>query len=165
VKFELQHRFDAGIEEVANTILDRDYQESLDPIGPLKSRTLISQEEQGGRVTRKVRCLLNIEFAGLAKGILGAADPAWIEEAIWFPEEMTWRWKVTPEVAANILSAGGTLQLFAEEKETSRVVSGEVRVHVPFVGGAVERSIVESVTKVYDKEADRLSRWLQDRPG
>jgi Protein of unknown function (DUF2505) len=163
VKFELRHRFDAPIEDVTKTILDRDYQESLDPIGPLKSRTLISQVEEGGIVVRKVRCVLNLEFAGPAKAILGSADPAWIEESTWFPQEMAWRWKVIPEVVANILSANGALQLIEEGEATSRLVSGDVRVRVPFVGKAVERSIVEGVTKVYDEEAERLTHWLQDQ--
>jgi Protein of unknown function (DUF2505) len=161
VKFELLHTFDAPIQAVTTTILDRAYQESLDPIGPLKSRTLLSQEERDGRVVRKVRCVLDLEFAGPAKSILGSADPAWIEESVWFPEETAWKWEVIPEVAASILSASGALQLFTEGDATRRVVSGDVTVGVPFLGRAVERSIVEGVTKVYDEEAERLTAWLQ----
>jgi hypothetical protein len=160
VKFELQHHFDASPSEVAGTILDRRYQESLDPIGPLKSRTLLSQDERDGHIVRSVRCVLDKTFAGPAKGILGSSDPAWVEESIWFPAEMTWRWTVVPEVAAAILSATGAMALFPDGEATSRIVSGDVKVNVPFFGGRVEHAIVDGVTKVYDEEAKRLTRWL-----
>jgi hypothetical protein len=104
--------------------------------------------------------VLDKTFAGPAKGILGSADPAWVEESIWFPEEMAWRWAVTPEVAASILSAKGEMALFRDGEGTRRTVSGDVKVNVPFFGGKVERSIVDGVTKVYDEEAERLTRWL-----
>jgi hypothetical protein len=160
VKFELQHHFDAPPAAVAHAILDRRYQESLDPIGPLKSRTLLSQEERAGQIVRSVRCVLDKTFAGPAKGILGSADPAWVEESIWFPAEMTWRWTVVPEVAASILSAKGAMALFPDGVATLRIVSGDVNVNIPFFGGNVAHAIVAGVSKVYDEEAERLTRWL-----
>jgi Protein of unknown function (DUF2505) len=160
VEFELRHHFEASTQVVARTILDQSYQESLDPIGPLKSRKLLSQQDNQGIVVRKVRCVLDVDFAGAARRILGSADPAWVEESTWFPNRMAWEWKVIPEVAASILSANGEMTLLASDGATDRVVAGDVKVHVPIFGGGVERAIVEGVTKVYDEEAERLTRWL-----
>jgi Protein of unknown function (DUF2505) len=165
VEFELRHHFPASVPEVARAILDRDYQESLDGIGPLKSRTLLSQEEEGGTVVRKVRCVLDANFAGPAKAILGAADPAWVEESIWFPEETSWRWTIVPEVAASLISARGVMALSAAGENTTRVVSGDISVNVPFIGGKVEHAIVDGVRKVYNEEAERLADWLTDHLG
>jgi Protein of unknown function (DUF2505) len=165
VEFELRHHFPASVAEVAGVILDRHYQESLDGIGPLKSRTVLSQGEQGDNVVRKVRCVLDADFAGPAKGILGAADPAWIEESIWFPEETSWRWTIIPEVAASLISAQGAMVLYAAGEDTTRVVSGDISVNVPFIGGRVEQAIVDGVWKVYSEEAERLARWLIEPHG
>lgn len=162
VDFQLRHHFDASPQVVADTILDPSYQGSLDPIGPLKSRELLSQRESEGLVIRRVRCVLDVNLAGAAKAILGSSDPVWVEESTWFPEKMSWEWKVIPEVAAGILSANGEMTLLRSGGATDRIVSGNVKVHVPFVGAAVERVIVEDVTKVYDEEAERLTRWLAD---
>ncbi len=104
--------------------------------------------------------MLDGTFAGAAKAILGPSDPSWVEESTWFPEAMTWRWKIVPDIAANLLSAEGTMVLGAGTGGTTRVVSGDVRVHVPLFGGKVERAIVDGVTRVYAEEADHLTQWL-----
>jgi hypothetical protein len=165
VEFEIRHRFDHGPELVARTILDPDYQESLDRLGPLKSRTLLSQGSRDSRVVRRIRCVLDADFVGVAKSVLGTSDPSWVEESTWFPEEMTWGWTIIPDVAASLLSAGGTMKLSKDGDGTTRVVAGEVRVHIPFVGGKAERSIVEGVTTVYNEEAERLTQWLGNLSG
>jgi Protein of unknown function (DUF2505) len=165
VEFELRHHFPASLAEVALVILDRDYQESLDGIGPLKSRTLLSQEQESGTVVRKVRCVLDADFAGPAKGILGAADPAWVEESIWVPQETSWKWTIVPEVAASLISAHGVMSLHAAGENTTRVVSGDISVNVPFIGGRVEHAIVDGVWKVYNEEAERLALWLTKHHG
>jgi Protein of unknown function (DUF2505) len=160
VNFELRHHFDASTQVVADVILDPGYQASLDPIGPLKSRQLLSQQHSEGLVIRKVRCVLDVNLAGAARAILGSSDPAWVEESTWFPEKMSWEWKVVPEVAAGVLSANGEMRLLGNGGATDRVVSGNVKVHFPLVAGAVEKVIVDGVTKVYDEEAERLTHWL-----
>jgi hypothetical protein len=150
---------------VAQAILDRDYQESLDGIGPLKSRTVLSQDEEGGAVVRKVRCVLDADFAGPAKSILGAADPAWVEESIWSPDETSWKWTIVPEVAASLIAAHGAMSLHAAGENTTRVVSGDISVNVPFIGGRVEQAIVDGIWKVYNEEAERLAEWLTEHHG
>jgi Protein of unknown function (DUF2505) len=162
VKFELRHHFQAPIALVTDAILDRHYQESLDGIGPLKSRTLLSQDPVDGVVVRKVRCVLDASFTGPAKAILGNSDPAWIEESTWAPDRMEWKWTIVPEVAASILSAHGVVALSPDGEGTSRKVAGDVTVTFPLIGGRVERAIVDGVTKVYDEEAERLTRWLAE---
>jgi hypothetical protein len=160
VRFDLHHHFEAPIAVVAEAILDRDYQESLDGIGPLKSRTVLAQEERDGLVVRRVRCVLDATFAGPARAVLGTSDPAWVEESTWHPHDMTWKWNIIPEVAASIISATGAVTLHADGESTNRVVSGDATVNFPFIGGKVERLIVDGVTEVYDEEAERLARWI-----
>jgi Protein of unknown function (DUF2505) len=165
MEFEIRHQFNHGRELVARTILDPQYQASLSRLGPLKSRTLLSQEGQGSTVVRRIRCVLDVNFVGAAKSVIGPSDPSWVEESTWFPEEMTWRWRIVPDIAASLLSAGGTMKLSEDRRGATRVVAGEVRVHVPFVGEKVERSIVEGVTSVYNEEAERLTQWLANISG
>lgn len=165
MKFELHHHFEAPAEAVARAILDPAYQESLDGIGPLKTRKLLAQEEVDGVVVRRVRCVLDATFAGPAGKILGSSDPAWVEESTWHPEDMEWKWKILPEVAATIISANGAMTLYADGDNTNRVVSGDAKVNVPFFGGGIEHAIVEGVTKVYEEEAGRLVLWLRRPTG
>jgi hypothetical protein len=163
VDFEIEHFIDADPDAVAEALLDSDYQESLSGIGKLGERTLLSQDEQSdGVVIRRVRCSLGVD-PGPAKKFLGGSDPAWVEEARWDPETLCWGWTITPEVAGDLVSASGTIEL-EEDSEglTLRRVTGHVKVKVPIYGSRVERVIVDGLEDAYEEEAERLRSWLAD---
>lgn len=161
VDFQISHSFDAPVERVAAAILERDYQRSLSGVGQLKSREVLSQEaDDDGRVTRRIRCVLGIDL-GAAKRFVGDGEPAWIEEATWYPELQRWEWVIHPEVGADLLAAQGAIALRSEDDTTVRRVEGSVGVRVPLYGGRVERWIVDGLERAYDDEAVRLAQWLE----
>ena len=161
VDFEIAHSVPADIDTVAAALLDRRFQRSLDGIGALDKRELLSQDERSdGTVVRRARCVLGIDL-GPAKKFVGDAEPAWIEVATWDPGAMTWEWVVEPEVAADLLESDGAIALEADGDHTVRVVTGRVGVKVPFYGARVERAIVDGVTRAYEDEAERLREWLR----
>lgn len=159
--FEIEHRFDAPIDEVAAAILDEDFQAGLgDVVSTLEAREVLSQEEApDGTVVRRARCVLGVDL-GAAKRFIGDAEPAWVETATWDPAAHTWTWVVEPEIAAEILSSNGSIELVDEGDKTLRRVTGDVKVRVPLYGGRVEKMIVENMTAAYEAEADHLQGWL-----
>lgn len=160
--FEFAHQLPGGPEEVADVLLDKKFQASLSDIGALSHRKVLSQEKDGdGRVVRRVRCILNLHLTGMAEKFIGDSDPAWVEEATWHPEDMTWVWQVQPEVAADLLDASGTITLEPAKKGTKRVVTGNVKVKVPIYGSKVEGWIVQGLKEAYEEEAERLGEWLE----
>ncbi len=162
MRFELSHPFDATAEKVAAAMFDPAFQATLTDIGDLHDRTVLSVEESSlGGVTRKVRCVLSLEISGMAKSMLGDSDPAWVQEEHWDATRMHCDWTIHPEVAGELLSAAGTIDIEPVGDKTTRAVAGEVRVRVPLYGGKVERWIVDGVSRAYDEEADFLARWLE----
>ena len=160
VDFAFEHRFAAPVDTVAAVLLDHDYQASLDGIDPLKERRVLEQTERpGGVVVRKTRCVLGTDL-GAAKRFLGNAEPAWVEEATWDPDGRRWDWVIRPEVAADLLSSSGTIELDDAGPESLRRVSGHVDVKVPLYGGRVERVVVQGLERAYSEEAERLAAWL-----
>jgi Protein of unknown function (DUF2505) len=160
VEFEIEHRIAAPVEEVAEALLDPDYQASLEDIRGLERRELLSQDTHDGVVIRRVRCVLGVD-PGPARRFLGGAEPAWVEEARWDPGALRWGWVVQPEVAATLLSAEGAIELIGEDAATRRRVSGRVKVRVPLYGSRVESLIVDGIKAAYDDEAGRLAAWLK----
>lgn len=159
--FSFDHHFEASPDEVAKALLDEDYQESLDGIRPLKQREVLEQtEKSGGRVIRRTRCVLGTDL-GAAKRFLGDAEPAWVEEATWHPSRMHWEWVILPEVAADLLSSAGSIDLTEDGDGTLRRVTGAVKVKVPLYGGRVEGVIVQNLKQAYEEEATRLAKWLE----
>ena len=158
--FEIAHELDAGIDGVARALLDEDFQNSLKDLGPLADRRVLSQTEQaGGKVRRETRCVLGIDL-GAARKFLGSSDPAWVEDATWDPERLTWRWVIKPEVGADLLKASGETTLTSAGERSIRRVTGKVQIRVPIYGGKVEGWIVDGLKQSYDEEAERLQAWL-----
>ncbi len=53
--------------------------------------------------------------------------------------------------------------LTGEGEQTTLVNSGEVKVRIPFVGGKLENVIAEQVTKLLEREAEFVAKWLAER--
>ncbi len=163
MRFEIEHQFSAPPPQVAETILDPAFQDSLNGITDvLAERELLSQEERDGLIVRRVRCVLGVDL-GRARRFVGDGEPAWVEEATWDPGAMAWTWVIHPEIAKELLSAHGNMSLADGSGGTSRVVDGDVKVRVPLYGGRVEKVIVEGLTKAYEAEAEHLADWLASR--
>lgn len=162
VDFEIAHEFDASAEEVADALLDEGFQDSLHDLGTLQVREVLAQQERkDGSVLRRTRCVLDLDVKGAAQKFLGNQRPAWIEEAVWDPNEMSWSWKVLPEVAGELLEAEGTISIDDDGGAAIRTVVGTVKVKVPLYGSKVEGWIVSGIEAAYDEEADRLAEWLE----
>ena len=159
--FEITHSFDASADEVAAAMLDEDYQNSLSDVGRLKERELLTQTKtKGGKVTRRVRCVLGLNVSGPAKKFLGDGDPAWVEASTWNAKDMRWDFVIQPEVAAELLDADGAIEIEPDGDKTVRTIRGRVKVKVPFYGSRVEGWIVKAMSDAYDEEAERLEAWL-----
>jgi hypothetical protein len=159
--FSLEHSFAAPVGELADVLLDREFQDSLGDIGSLSERRVLSQEpEAGGRVVRRTRCVLGIDVSGPARRLMGDGDPAWVEEATWDPASARWEWVIHPEVAAHLLTASGSIDLVGDERRATRRVRGRIKVHVPLYGGRVEGWIRDGIEAAYEEEAARLADWL-----
>jgi hypothetical protein len=160
VDFEIAHSFDAKPDEVAQAMLDEDYQRSLKRLGKLRRELLDQKARADGDVVRRTRCVMDIEISGIAKTFIGEGDPAWVEEATWNEEAMLWSFTIDPEIAKELLEAKGSIQLADDGDGALRTVEGRVKVKVPFYGRKVEGWIVEGLTDAYDEEAERLRAWL-----
>ena len=159
--FEISHSFSHDADAVAAAILDEDYQLSLADFESLKERELLTQEERAdGTVFRRTRCVLDIDITGAARGLIGEGDPAWVEEATWYPDRSEWKWVIQPEIAQHLLEAKGEILIWGDGDKATRVVEGHVKVKVPLYGGKVEGWIVDGLEHAYAEEAERLQAWL-----
>lgn len=162
MRFELRHPFDATPDDVAEGMLDHTFQDSLTDIGDLHDRKVLTVEETAdGGLVRRVRCVLALKTSGVAKSMLGDADPAWVQEERWDATRRRCEWTIHPEVAAELLSASGEIEITGSDGKAERHVTGEVKVRVPLYGGKVEAWIVDGVSRAYDEEAERLASWLE----
>ena len=162
MRFEISHTFDAAPPAIAEAMLDPEFQDTLSDIGDLHDRHVLDRTQAAdGSIVRNVRCILSLHISGMAKSMLGDSDPAWVQEERWDASLTHCDWIIHPEVAAELLSASGTIDISGTEGGTKRLVTGEVKVRVPLYGGKVEGWIVDGVTRAYDEEAERIAAWLE----
>jgi CYTH domain-containing protein len=88
-----------------------------------------------------------------------------VEEALWEPDAMRWDWVIVPEVARDLLSAQGAIDVEASGNGSKRRVHGHVSAKVPLFGARVEGVIVAGLERAYDEEGRRLLAWLGRKGG
>lgn len=162
MRFEISHDFAAAPRDVAEVMLDPAFQETLSDIGDLHDRHVLDRTEApDGSIVRNVRCILALHVSGMARSMLGDSDPAWVQEERWDATLTHCEWTIHPEVAADLLTASGSIDIEGDTDKATRSVTGEVKVRVPLYGGKVEGWIVDGVTRAYDEEAERVAAWLE----
>jgi len=73
-------------------------------------------------------------------------------------------WKVIPINVSDRVKAAGTFSLKPlNGGRCQRVVTGEVKVSVPLVGGRIEKGIAADLEKSYEATAEFARRWLADK--
>ena len=160
--FEFEHKIPADSDDVARALVDESYQKSLADVTSLADRELLEQKKApDGTISRRVRCVLDIQLNSTVRGFIGDGDPAWIEEATSSPDLRTWEWEVIPEVGGSLLAAKGRIELEENSDATIRRVHGSVKVSVPLYGGKVEKIIVSGLERAYAEEAERLADWVK----
>jgi hypothetical protein len=100
--------------------------------------------------------------APLAK-ILGSSRLTYAQESCWEKAEHLVHWEITPTVLPNKLTAKGVFEIKSSTPSSCQmVVRGDVRVKIPFVGGRIERLIVDEVVESYATIADRIHTQLHN---
>jgi hypothetical protein len=167
MRFMFEHIITADPKTVAGTILDLDYQHSIEEVVSdyLHARQVLSQEERpDGKVSRRIRCVLGIDLPSAARRFIGDQDPAWVEDALYDPDSLMWEWDIHPEAGGRLLSSGGMMALGEHTEGTLRRVTGDVSFRVPVYGGRVEEIVVDHLDKIYDTEAHHLASWIHSAP-
>lgn len=120
---------------------------------------VVSHDETGDRVLIEVR----FQFTGsVSSAVRAVVDPhklSWITRTEVLVGEMRTRWKILPDHYADRLTSQGTYR-FSEgpggPDSAVVTVEGELKIHVPFVGGRVERVIVTDLRQYIAAEVTSI---------
>lgn len=163
MRFRIQQRFDAPVEQVEAVLLDPAFLARLGQLPKLGRPELLDQREDGDVVHRRVR----FAFAGqLSAAVTAVVDPArltWVEESTVDRRTHRTTFRIRPDHYADRLRASGTFTLGADGPGSRRVAEGDVVVRFPFVGSKVERAIVSGLQDHAEAESDAVAEWLAER--
>jgi Protein of unknown function (DUF2505) len=119
---------------------------------------VVSHEDTGSRVVIEVRFQFSGAIPPLARAVIDPAKMSWITRTEILPDEHRSTFTVVPDHYPDRLEASGTFD-FADgpDPDTCTVsVAGELRLHIPLVGGAGERVIVSGMRSYIANEVATL---------
>ncbi len=161
--FLIEQDLDGALEDVETAFFDPAFLAGLAAVPNLAAPQLLSQERTDGVIHQRVR----YRFTGeLNRAVSRAVDRdrlTWIEDSTFRRPLHRTDWTVLPDHYADRLSCSGSFELSPAGSRTHRVADGELTVHVPLVGGRVERAIVSGLREHARAECELMSSWLAAR--
>jgi hypothetical protein len=163
VNFRIDQRITVPLPAVEAALLDREFIAATAKLPKLGEPELLEQQRDGDRVHQRVRYRFTAELSSAVTRVIDPAKLTWVDDARYDLTSHTSRHRIVPDNYGDRLEAAYDVALESLGDSTRRLVTGELKVHVPLVGGRVERVIVEGLEEHAAAEADLLGTWVTER--
>jgi Protein of unknown function (DUF2505) len=166
VRFELIQRLRAPLEAVEAAYVDPEFLAELGRLPKLGHPELLEQQDRGDQLWQRVRYAFVGELSPAVKAVVDPKQLTWVEESTLDRASHTTTFRIVPDHYVRLLEASGEITLAAEGGDrgvlTVRRSTGDLVVHVPFVGHKVESAIVSGLREHADLEVDAAERWVAE---
>jgi DNA-binding transcriptional regulator YbjK len=163
VKFRIDQRIPAPLAAVEAALVDRDFVAATADLPKLGAPELLELQRDGDRAHQRVRYRFTAQLSGAVTRVVDPAKLTWVDDARYDLTSHTSRHRILPDNYADRLQASYDVVLESLGDSTRRLVTGELTVHVPLLGGRVERAIVDGLEEHANAEAELLGRWIAER--
>jgi hypothetical protein len=164
VKFRLEQRFPAPVEEVQEAYVDPDLFAHLHGSADLGRPELLDKVDDGRTVRLRVRYAFTGELGPPLSSLVEPARITWVEESTLDRATHRTEFHILADHYPDRLRCNGTVELGDDGAGgTLRVAEGKLEVKIPFVGGKVERAVVDSLTAQAATQAREVGEWLVSR--
>ena len=163
MKFRIEQRIPAPLAAVEAALLDRDFVTATADLPKLGAPEVLEQRRDGDRAHQRIRYRFTAQLSSAVTRVVDPDKLTWIDDATYDLTSHTSRHRILPDNYADRLQASYDVTLEPLGDSTRRVAAGELTVHVPLVGGRVERAIVDGLEEHANAEAELLGRWIAER--
>jgi hypothetical protein len=160
VRFELIQRFDAAVEAVEAAYIDPEFLAEMGRLPNLGHPELLEQQDRGDQLWQRVRYAFVGDLSHTVKAVVDPKKLTWVEESTLDRTSHTTTFVIVPDNYGRMLEASGTFTLASEGNATIRRATGELVVHVPFVGQKVAAAIVSGLRRHAELEVEVVERWI-----
>lgn len=123
----------------------------------------LERVERAGRLFERTRISPVRELPVVAQKVLGTARFTYVQEVETDPATYSTTWRVVPDILPGKVTCSGRSRVVATPAGCERIIEGDIKVGIPFVGGTAEKHVVELILKSYDRAADVIRRHLPAR--
>ena len=160
MRFEFEQRWSAAPDDVVEIYLDASFWTGLTDLTATSTPEVLSVERTDLTATVRLHYVLAVDLPPEAARFIDPDDVAWIEQTAWDLSDRSATVGFLPDQASRLLKASATATLERRGDETIRSIRGEVKVHIPLLGGKVEKVIVGGVNDHLGEEAEAVRARL-----
>ncbi len=157
--FELIQRYDADADAVDAAYADPGLYPALVGLPKLGGIEVVGHD--GPPV---VRMEVRFRFTGhLPPAVTAVVHPerlTWVQETVHDHADRSARFRLLPDHYPDRLRCRGRYAIADQAGGSRRVVSGELQVRAPLVGGRVEQAIVSGLEEYLEAEAPVVDAWI-----
>ncbi|HEX2038123.1 MAG TPA: DUF2505 family protein [Acidimicrobiales bacterium] len=153
--FRLEQRFAVPLAVVEAALLDPDFAAGL-----ATRPQLLSEERDGTLLRRRVRHVFTGQLSPAVTAVVDPAKLTWVDVGEHDLARHRSRHHIEPDHYRSRLTCEYETVLSEDGDGTVRLVVGRLRVHMPLVGGRVERAVVSGLADHAEREEASLAAWL-----
>ena len=158
--FRLEQRFAEAPEAVEAAVLDPRFVARLGELPRLGRPVPLAEARVGTVVRREIRYAFVGELSPAVTAVIDPDKLTWVDVGEHDLGTHRSRHHIVPDHYGSRLSCTYETVLTAGGDGTVRTTTGELRVHMPLVGGRVERAIVSGLVEHAALEEAALADWL-----
>ena len=123
---------------------------------------LLSSEDRDGKTFNRILVTVNESLPGFASKFIGASNLSYEQHETVDHEKMHNQWTIIVPKIASKVKATGSFSIRTTGDSCERIVEGEVKVSIPFVGGKIESVIAKQLGKSQEDIAKLLIEHLEN---
>jgi hypothetical protein len=166
VRFELIQRLRAPLDAVEAAYVDPEFLAELGRLPKLGHPVLLEHQDRGDESWQRVRYAFVGELSPAVKAVVDPKRLTWVEESTLDRASHKTTFRIVPDHYRKLLEASGEITLAAEGGDRGEVTvrrsTGDLGVHVPFVGHKVESAIISGLREHADLEVEVVERWAAE---
>jgi Protein of unknown function (DUF2505) len=161
VRFELVQRVQAPLDVVEAAYIDPEFLIELGKLPKLGHPELLEQRDRGTEVWQRLRYAFRGHLSAAVTAVVDPNQLSWVEESTLDRATHRTTFRIVPDHYGRMLEASGQVTLTEDQggAATTRRTTGDLSVHVPFVGHKVETAIIAGLREHAELEVGVLERW------
>ena len=164
-KFTVTHEINCNEETFWKLFLDKEFNERLYKHLGFPQFTILSQEENDQKVTRKVHGQPKMDMPGPVAKLLGSSF-SYDEEGALDKKSKVWSWKMTPSALADKMRNGGTMRVEkVGDDKVRRIADIDIEAKIFGVGGLIESSAEKQLRQGWDDSAVYMNNYIAENKG
>lgn len=164
MNFRLEQDFASPVVEVGEAFVNAELFAHLHEIADLGRPELLERVDDGGIVRLRVRYAFTGELSPPLTAVVEPSRITWVEVSTYDRARHRTEFHIVADHYAERLKCTGTVELHDDGAGgTRRVAAGKLGVSIPFIGGKIERAVVEGLEDQAASQARVVGEWLVSR--